>query len=101
MKSFSQKCYEKLRTVPRGRVTTYKELAHALGSRAYRGVGTAMKNNPEIPKTPCHRVVNSDGRVGEYAAGGKGAKIEILESEGIKILDGKVVDFEKKLFIFK
>ena len=100
MKTFNEKCYAKLREVPRGRITTYKELAHALGSGAYRAVGTAMKNNPEISKTPCHRGVNSDGGVGEYAAGGQNVKTEILKKEEIEIQDGRVVDFEKKLFVF-
>jgi methylated-DNA-[protein]-cysteine S-methyltransferase len=41
-----------LRKVPRGRVTTYRELAHALGSKAYRGVGQAMRKNPYAPEVP-------------------------------------------------
>jgi len=52
MKSFSDKVYDLLRKVPKGRVTTYKEIAHALGSRAYRGVGQAMKRNPYAPDVP-------------------------------------------------
>ena len=52
MKSFSEKAYALLRKVPEGRVTTYKEIAHALGTRAYRGVGQAMKNNPYAPEVP-------------------------------------------------
>jgi len=52
MESFSDKVYDILRKVPKGRVTTYKEIAHALGSRAYRGVGQAMKKNPCAPDVP-------------------------------------------------
>ncbi|MDM7920145.1 MAG: MGMT family protein, partial [Methanosarcina sp.] len=52
MKTFSDKVYDLLRKVPGGRVTTYKELAHALGSKAYRGVGQAMKKNPYAPEVP-------------------------------------------------
>jgi methylated-DNA-[protein]-cysteine S-methyltransferase len=52
MKTFSDKVYDLLRKVPKGRVTTYKEIAHALGSRAYRGVGQAMKRNPYAPDVP-------------------------------------------------
>ena len=52
MKSFAEKAYELLRTVPEGRVTTYKEIAHALGTRAYRGVGQAMRKNPYAPEVP-------------------------------------------------
>ena len=52
MKSFSDKVYDLLRKVPKGRVTTYKEIAHALGTKAYRGVGQAMKRNPYAPEVP-------------------------------------------------
>ena len=52
MKSFSEKAYDLLRKVPKGRVTTYKELAHALGTEAYRGVGQAMRTNPYAPEVP-------------------------------------------------
>jgi methylated-DNA-[protein]-cysteine S-methyltransferase len=52
MPNFAEKAYELLRQVPKGRVTTYKEIAHALGSRSYRGVGQAMKNNPYAPEVP-------------------------------------------------
>jgi len=52
MKTFSDKVYDLLRKVPKGRITTYKEIAHALGSRAYQGVGQAMKRNPYAPEVP-------------------------------------------------
>jgi methylated-DNA-[protein]-cysteine S-methyltransferase len=52
MNTFSKKAYDLLRQVPAGRVTTYKEIAHALGTKAYRGVGQAMKKNPYAPEVP-------------------------------------------------
>jgi methylated-DNA-[protein]-cysteine S-methyltransferase len=52
MKTFSDKVYDLLRKVPKGRVTTYKEIVLALESRAYRGVGQAMKRNPYAPEVP-------------------------------------------------
>jgi hypothetical protein len=52
MKTFSDKAYDLLRKVPKGRVTTYKEIAHALGSRTYRGVGQAMKKTPMHQRSP-------------------------------------------------
>jgi len=52
MKTFSGQIYDLLRTVPRGRVTTYKLLAHTLGTRAYRAVGQAMRKNPYAPEVP-------------------------------------------------
>jgi methylated-DNA-[protein]-cysteine S-methyltransferase len=97
--SFNERCYELLKTVPKGKVTTYKILANALSCKAYRAVGNAMKNNPNIPKVPCHRVVNSNGELGGYLYG-IDVKIELLEKEGIKIKNGKIVDFEKVLYEF-
>ncbi|MCL5729987.1 MAG: MGMT family protein [Candidatus Pacearchaeota archaeon] len=96
---FYQKVYSLLRKVPRGRITTYRDLAHAAHSKAYRAVGTAMNKNPYAPEVPCHRVINSDGRVGGYASGTK-KKIEMLKREGIPIKNGKVVNFEKYLHKF-
>ncbi len=52
MKTFADKAYDLLRKVPKGRVTTYKEIAHALETRAYRGVGQAMRRNPYAPVVP-------------------------------------------------
>ena len=52
MKTFAEQTYDLLRTVPAGRVTTYKEIAHALNTKAYRGVGQAMRNNPYAPEVP-------------------------------------------------
>ena len=98
-KTFNEKCYALLRKVPRGRVITYKEIANALGTKAYRAVGNAMNKNPYIGDIPCHRVVNSNGGLGGYALGIK-AKIEMLKQEGILIKDEKIVDFEKILFRF-
>jgi methylated-DNA-[protein]-cysteine S-methyltransferase len=97
--TFSQKCYRVLKKVPKGKVTTYKELAHALGSRAYRAVGTAMKKNPTLIKVPCHRAINSTGSVGSFALGPK-KKITLLKKEGIPIKSGKVVDFQRYLYKF-
>jgi len=52
MKSFAEKAYDLLRKVPKGRVTTYKEIAHAMDTRAYQGVGQVMRNNPYAPEVP-------------------------------------------------
>jgi methylated-DNA-[protein]-cysteine S-methyltransferase len=52
MKTFAHKAYDLLRKVPKGRVTTYKEIAHALETRAYQGVGQAMRKNPYAPEVP-------------------------------------------------
>ena len=94
MTDFTQRCYELCRTIPKGRVTTYGELARAAGSpRASRAVGNAMRNNPDAPNTPCHRVVGSDGRLTGYAFGLE-RKTELLREEGVDVRN-KRVDLSK------
>lgn len=96
--TFAKKVYEQLRKVPKGKVTTYKILAAALGTRAYRAVGSALKNNPYAPEVPCHRVVKSDGKVGGFMGKLTGEevakKIVMLRNEGVEIVGGKI-DLEK------
>ena len=100
---FHERVYSELRKVPRGKVTTYKHLARALNSKAYRAVGTAMNKNPysfaDGGNVPCHRVVNSDSKVGKFASGTEN-KIKILIKEGIPIKDGKITDFQRYLYKF-
>ncbi|HLC74045.1 MAG TPA: MGMT family protein [Candidatus Nanoarchaeia archaeon] len=98
---FYEKVYEKLKKVPKGKVVTYKILAKALNSKAYRAVGTAMRKNPYAPTVPCHRVVKNNGDIGNFSGkGGVKAKIKLLEKEGVKIKNNKIIDFEKVLFKF-
>lgn len=92
--NFNQRCYEILKKIPKGKVTTYKEIAKALGSKGYRAVGNAMNKNPNAPKVPCHRVVRTDGSLGGYAYGLK-KKIELLNSEGVDVANGKVTNLDK------
>jgi methylated-DNA-[protein]-cysteine S-methyltransferase len=97
--NFYEKCYAVLKKVPKGKVTTYKEIARALNSKAYRAVGTAMNKNPYSPIVPCHRVVNSDGKVGGFFSGTK-MKVNILKSEGIVIVNNKI-DLNKYFYKLK
>lgn len=97
MKSFANRCYDVLRRVPRGRVTTYGEIARALGSKGFRAVGMAMKKNPYAPEVPCHRVVGAGGKIGGFASG-TGKKIKMLKKEGVDVVEGRVMDFEKRFF---
>lgn len=102
MNDFTRRCYEALLMVPRGKVTTYGEIASYLGSRAYRAVGHAMSKNERAPEVPCHRVVYSDGRIGNYSGpGGKSRKISLLVSEGVRIEDGRIADLESSIFRFR
>ena len=96
---FYLRCYVLLEQIPKGKVSTYAEIARALNSKAYRAVGSAMANNDQPIIRPCHRVICSDGRTGEYALGAD-KKIELLLEEGIAIVDGKVQDLEKFMYKF-
>ncbi|KKU94528.1 MAG: methylated-DNA-protein-cysteine methyltransferase [Candidatus Jorgensenbacteria bacterium GW2011_GWA1_48_13] len=90
MKSFREKVYAAARRVPRGRVTTYKALARAIGApRAARAVGNALNKNPHAPKVPCHRVILSSGKIGGYASGER-AKIKRLITEGVLVEKNRV-----------
>jgi O-6-methylguanine DNA methyltransferase len=74
----------KAREIPRGEVRTYGWIAAEIGRpAAVRAVGTALRKNPVPLLIPCHRVVRSDGAVGEYALGGSEAKRAILAAEGL------------------
>lgn len=71
--------------IPKGKISTYKELALALGDEiSARAVGTALNRNPTPVKIPCHRVIHSDGRIGGYKLGVE-KKIELLKKEGFVI----------------
>lgn len=70
--------------IPRGEVRTYGWIAQQIGRPgAVRAVGTALRKNPVPVLIPCHRVVRSDGALGEYALGGSDAKRRILAAEGV------------------
>ena len=95
--NFNEMAWEFLEKIPRGKVTTYREIAIALGNAgAARAVGNACSKNPFAPSVPCHRVVKSNGMIGNYAKG-IDAKKTLLESEGIKIKNNKLLNFESFL----
>ena len=82
-KIFTQKVYEVVSKIPRGKTMSYREVAIAAGSpRAYRAVGNILNKNPDTNRVFCHRVIKSDGSIGGYAGGIK-AKIDILKKEGV------------------
>ena len=98
-KDFYEQCYALLKLIPKGKVTTYKELARALGTTAWRAVGSAMAKNTRLLAIPCHRVVRSDGSVGQYALG-SARKSRILMKEGVVVSNGKVKDLERFMHRF-
>ncbi len=98
--NLEKKIYKKLLEVPEGKITTYGELAKAVGfTNGQRVVGKIMNKNPFPVLIPCHRVVKSDRKVGGYAYG-TDIKIHILKKEGIKIKNGKIQDWEKTIYRF-
>lgn len=104
MVSFSQKVYALIKNVPKGKVTTYKQIAHALNTKAYQAVGQILKRNPYAPVVPCHRVVTSNGTIGGFAGKGEGKEItrkkKLLREEGILSTGNRIKDFEKVFYKF-
>lgn len=96
MTEFQQLCYDTLKEkVPAGTVITYGGLAKLIGHpKAYRAVGSAMNKNPFAPEVPCHRVVKSNGDLGEFAYD-ISLKVKRLQEEGVFVENGKIVDFKK------
>jgi len=85
MTAFSDKVKKIVSRIPKGTVLTYGEVAKKAGKPgAARAVGTIMKGNYD-PKVPCHRVIRSDGKIGEYNRGGPKAKVALLRKEGYEI----------------
>jgi len=98
--NLEQKIYKKLLEVPKGQITTYGELAKAVGLKnGQRIVGKIMNKNPYPVIIPCHRVVMSTGKIGGYAFG-EHIKIKLLNDEGIQIKNGKIIDLENRVYRF-
>jgi methylated-DNA-[protein]-cysteine S-methyltransferase len=87
--------YDLLLKIPAGKVSTYGDLAKALGKPlASRQIGKILGRNPNPIKVPCHRVVMSNGKVGGYAQGSD-RKRQLLEKEGLAFSNETVSDFKK------
>lgn len=100
LSSFAQSVYNLCRLIPRGKVSSYSELARALKKPgSARAIGNALNKNPFAPQVPCHRVVRADGRVGGFASGSK-QKILLLKKEGLLIKNGRI-DLKKFIYEFK
>ncbi|QQR84291.1 MGMT family protein [Candidatus Peregrinibacteria bacterium] len=85
---------ELLLTIPKGKVTTYKALASAMGTRGYRYIGQLLNQNPEPEKYPCYKVVKADGSLGGFALG-CADKITRLKADGIEVKNDRVLNFEQ------
>jgi len=94
---FFQRVYFVVRKIPFGKVTSYGAIAKYLGSpQSSRVVGWAMNNSHYKNNIPAHRVVNRNGMLtGKHHFSGTNLMKELLENEGIKVVDNVVLDFEK------
>ena len=88
-KLIKEKVFEFLKTVPHGKVVTYEQIAEHFGNKkAARAVGNMLHQNPDMLLYPCYKVVNSKGRLSKnYVFGGIDKQKELLEQEGIEVVD--------------
>jgi methylated-DNA-protein-cysteine methyltransferase related protein len=92
---YFERVYALVQKIPMGKVTTYGILAKALGTRDARRIGHALHANPDNGKTPCHRVVFSDGRLAPgFAFGGPDEQKRLLQSEHVVFVDKNHVDLK-------
>ena len=91
------KVYNYLRTIPKGKVTTYGQIAVHLGNpKLARVVGNILHQNPDPAHIPCHRVLNARGEVAaNFAFGGAEAQKRLLEAEGVEFGEDGRVDLRK------
>jgi methylated-DNA-[protein]-cysteine S-methyltransferase len=92
-----QEVYDLLLAIPPGKVSTYGDIANALGHpHAARLIGNILKRNPNPIQVPCHRIVKSNGMLGGYMYG-ISMKKQLLKEEGIKFQDDDYLrDFDKR-----
>ncbi len=95
--NFFERVYEIARLIPQGRVTSYGAIAKALGTaRSARMVGWAMNASHNREDVPAHRVVNRIGMLsGKHHFEGANLMQQLLENEGLKVVDNQIVDFKK------
>ncbi|MEK7615108.1 MAG: MGMT family protein [Patescibacteria group bacterium] len=81
MTTFKSRVFEVVKQIPKGQTMTYKQVAVAAGSpNAFRAVGTVLKSNYD-PSIPCHRVIRSNGELGNYNRGNEEKRC-LLKKEG-------------------
>ena len=88
---FRQRVYDACSLIPKGRVTTYKQLAKEINCASCQAIGQALRHNPFAPKVPCHRVVKTDRSLGGYGGNTSGPKWDkkrnFLIKEGVTFDD--------------
>lgn len=95
--NFFERVYIVVRQIPYGRVTSYGAIAKYLGAaRSSRMVGWAMNASHTMEDVPAHRVVNRKGLLtGKFHFDGTNLMQQLLENEGLQVVDNQIVDFEK------
>jgi methylated-DNA-protein-cysteine methyltransferase-like protein len=95
--NFFERVYAVARQIPYGKVTSYGAIAKVLGAaRSARMVGWAMNASHNLEDVPAHRVVNRIGLLtGKHHFDGTNLMQQLLESEGIEVVDNQIIDFEK------
>ena len=103
MSCLADKVYEFVKSIPRGKVVTYGQIALHLGNRNFaRVVGNILHSNPDPEHIPCHRVVNAQGRLSRaYAFGGIEAQRRLLVSEGVVFQNEQVVNLSVSQMILE
>ncbi len=98
--NFFDKVYKIAKQIPYGRVTSYGAIAKVLGSaKSSRAVGYALNASHDNPEIPAHRVVNRNGLLtGKFHFDGINLMQQLLESEGVEVIENKVVDFKEKFW---
>ena len=93
--NFFERVYNVVRQIPEGKVTSYGAIAKALGSaQSSRMVGWAMNASHSLEDVPAHRVVNRNGLLtGKMHFDGSNLMQQLLENEGVKVVDNQIVDF--------
>lgn len=95
---FEERVFEATRMIPRGKVSTYRDLAKFLGCNSAQAIGQALKRNPYAPEVPCHRVIKTDRSIGGFHGTTEGPylteKRNLLREEGIQFGDNGKVETE-------
>ena len=102
MENLKEQVYALVRSVPEGRVTTYGDIARALGNRGLaRAVGNALHQNDDAFRTPCWRVLNREGRLAaSYGIGGPEMQRQFLEADGVAVSPDGFVDLAAYGYVF-
>ena len=98
--NFFEKVYQVARLIPFGSVTSYGAIATYLGAaRSARMVGWAMNKAHNLEDVPAHRVVNRKGLLtGKHHFDGTNLMQQLLENEGIVVVENQIQDFENKFW---